>query len=406
MEKHEKTTFKTVCTRSRALAVIAVVLCINLCLSFVNPFRKTNIQELPHDHSWLSWTTRDFAGQQQASDIVFLGSSLLLHPLCQLDAHYLKRPMDYVDHHRQNYTEDKVKEKFGTKSPLCFTFAMPGSLISDDWIIMDSLLKGERKPKIVVLGISVRDFIDNKVRCPGATPTFKYLSKLIDLDSILDLALPNLTDRTDYAIGKVAYLWGVKPGVQTYLSEKVRSITPAIGYKGKRFTDEELEKLLTVDINSELERGMLVEPPDREREFEDNTAEYSARYKTRHENLFKLEKTFFEKLLVTAEEHNIRLVVINMPLTSLNVKLMPPGLYDEYLDTVRGLTEKHGFLFANFNDDTKFPSSLFYDTAHMNSSGGKRFVDAVIELISQDKICTTRLSNDTASGIANSGIIK
>ncbi len=402
MEK-KPNTLKTICTRSRALAVIAVVLCINIGLSFINPLRKTNIQELPHDHSWLSWTTRDFAGQQQASDVVFLGSSLLLHPLCQLDAHFLKRPMDYVDHHRQSYSEHKLKERFGAKNPLCFTFAMPGSMISDDWIIMDTLLKGERKPKVVVLGISVRDFIDNKVRCPGSTPTFKYLSKLIDLDSILDLALPKLTDRTDYVIGKVAYLWGVKPGVQTYLSEKVRTVSPPLASRGKKFTDKELEKLLTVDINSELERGMLVEPPDRDREFEDNTAEYSARYKTRHEDLFKLEKTFFEKLLVSAEKNDIRLVVVNMPLTSLNVKLMPPGVYDEYLETVRGLTEKHGFLFANFNDDTKFPSSLFYDTAHMNSSGGKRFVDAVIDLISHDNICATRLTGDTASGIANTG---
>ncbi|MDZ4835245.1 MAG: DUF1574 family protein [Candidatus Melainabacteria bacterium] len=407
MSKTDKNQFKTVVTKSRALAVIGLVLAVNLALSLTNPFAKTSIEELPKDHSWISWSVHDYASQTKAPDVVYVGSSLLLHPLTMLDAHHLKKPMDYADHHRSVYTEERIAAKVGIPSASCFNFAMPGGMISDDWMIVESVLTGKRKPKVIVLGLCARDFMDNKVRCPGVTPTFKYLSKLINIDPIVDLALPNIMDRTDYLIGKVAYLWQAKPVVQGLLSDVARRIaggsSGAAG--GNGFTPEQLDKLLTADMASELERGMLVEPPDRERQFSDNTKEYSERYKSRHDSLFKVEKQFFDKLLDTAKKNDVRVVVVNMPLTSLNVRMMPPGIYDEYLEAVRTSTEKRGFVFANLNDDTKFPSSLFYDTVHMNSVGGQRLVDAVVDVIYQDKICIEKLRQPEAngSGIADGG---
>jgi len=405
MSPHKSDNLKTVITQSRALAVIGIVLVVNLLLSFFDPFGKTTIAELPKDHSWISWTTQDFVNQPSPPDVVFVGSSLLLHPLAMLDSDHLNRKIDYAEHHRSAYAEDRIAQKMGIEKPICFNFAMPGGMISDDWIIVESILKGHRKPKVLVLGTCARDFMDNKVRCPGVTPTFKYLSKVIDLEPILDLALPNFADRTDFAIGKIAYLWDVKPAVQDCLSENARITLEDLSIVdgGNRFTPKELDALLTADMSSELERGMMVEEPGKARPFADNTGEYAERYKARHENLFNVEKQFFDKLLATANANDIRVVVVNMPLTSLNVKMMPKGTYDEYLDTVRSLTSKYGCVFADLNDDTKFPSSLFYDTVHMNSNGGKRLMDAVVDLIYSDKICTKKLSGTNDRGIASGG---
>lgn len=405
MNKPEPDNLKSVIAKSNAMAVIVVVLLVNLAFAFLNPFGKTTLADLPKDHSWISWTTSDFVSQPATPDIVFLGSSLLLHPLTMLDAHHLKRTVDYADYHRSAYTEERIAASMGVKKPIVFNYAMPGGMISDDWIITEAMVRSRKKPKLIVLGICARDFMDCKVRCPGVMPTFKYLSKAINMQPVLDLALPNLTDRTDFVIGKIAYLWDVKPAIQELLRGQTRSAIAACGVTNgaSQFSPEQLDKLLTADMSAELERGMMVEEPDKERPFTDNTLEYLQRYKHRHESLFASEKQFFEKLLIAAKFNDIKVVVVNMPLTTLNVKLMPPGTYNEYLDAVQTLTSRHDAIFADFNDDDRFPSSLFYDTVHMNSVGGKRFVDALVNVISADKVCIEKLSAPGAAGIASGG---
>jgi hypothetical protein len=405
MKEPKPDNLKFVIAKSNALAAIGVVLLINFVFAYFNPFGKTTLSDLPKDHSWISWTTTDFVNQPVTPDIVYLGSSLLLHPLTMLDAHHLNKTVDYVDYHRSVYTEDRLGERMGVRKPVAFNFAMPGGMISDDWIITEAMVNSGKKPKVIVLGTCARDFMDCKVRCPGVMPTFKYLSKAIDMQPVLDLALPNLTDRTDFVIGKIAYLWDVKPAVQELLRSKTRDVLSSCGITNgaPRFTPAQLDELLTADMSAELERGMMVEEPDKERPFADNTAEYLQRYKHRHEKLFAAERQFFERLLATARANDIKVIVVNMPLTSLNVKLMPPGTYDEYLETVQTLAHKYGAVFENFNDDTRFPSSLFYDTVHMNSVGGRRFVDALVDVMLSDKVCLKKLAAPASGGIAAGG---
>lgn len=405
MTESKRDALKSVFTKSSALAVVGVVLILNFALACLNPFGKRTLSDLPQDHSWISWTTADFVNQRRTPDLVFVGSSLLLHPLTMLDAHYLNRRIDYADYHRSAYTEDRVAVELGVDKPLAFNFAMPGGMISDDWIIVEAMIRSKRKPKIIVLGVCARDFMDCKVRCPGLMPTFRYLSKTIDMEPVLDLALPSLTDRTDFILGKVAYLWNSKPVMQAALRNKTIAALRFLGVTcgASKFTPQQLEELLTTDMSAELERGRMVEEPGAERSFVDNTMEYMQRYKDRHEKLFDIEKQFLEKLLSSAKVNDIKVIVVNMPLTSLNVKLMPPGTHDDYLQSVEMLSARYGAVFEDFNDDTRFPSSVFYDTVHMNSAGGKRFVDALVDVISEDKVCAEKLSGSAGSGIASGG---
>lgn len=393
-------------TKSRAVSVIGVVLAVNFLFLCLNPFSRPTADKLPADHSWIYWTTRDYVRQPSSPDVVFLGSSLFLHPLAMLDSKHLNQTVDYVDHHHTVYAEDRIADKLGISKPQCFTFAMPGSLVSDDWIIFKTLMRGERKPKVLVLGLSMRDLIDNKVHCVGTTPTFKYLSKLIAMEPLLDIALPEPRDRTDYVLGKIAYLWGNKPNVQAILSDAARNfIDPSMRTvcSGKTFNNEEKEKLLTMNINAQLERGWMVEKPDKDREFNDNTEEYAARYHTRNEKIFSTEKEFFKRLMDSAKSSGVQVVVINMPLTNLNVKLIPPGVYDEYRQYVERVTKEHGFIYRDFYGDPRFTSNVFYDTAHMNAEGGKRLVDGIVDTLSADKVCSTNLRSGHHTGIAGSG---
>lgn len=398
MQPEQKPTGKRSVLKSHALSVFVVLLIINIALLGFNPFDKAKLENLPADHSWVYWMTRDLLKLNKAPDVVYVGSSLFMHPLTMQDARYLNRPIDYVDHHRSIYTEDKISEKLLIDKPICFNAGLPGNMVSDDWILIETLLKEDKVPKVIILGLTARDFFDCSVKYPAATPVFKYLSRLIDVEPIIDLAMPNLWERTDHAVAKIVYLWGNKPNVQTLLAENAKQmflpLTDAI-CGGRQFSEAQREELLTMNINAQLERGWMVEPPDRDRDFVDNRREYTKRYRSRRPQMWNAQKEFFQRLLNTASDRNIQLVVVNMPITNLNVDMLPSGVYADYLEMVKTMTESKGFRFADLQDDNRFPGHFYYDTVHMNSRGGKELVHAIVEILSDDGATIAALHGDT-----------
>ncbi len=392
--------------QSRAIAVVAAVLIVNFAFMLFNPFGKPSAENLPEDRSWIYWATKDYVSQSGRPDLVFLGSSLFLHPFAMLDAKHTGQTVDHTNHHKIVYCQDRLISKLGLQKPVCATFAMPGSLISDDWIIFETLMKGKQKPKVVVLGISARDFIDNKVRSPGTTPTFRYLSKLMDMNPLVDIALPEWRDRTDFIAGKIAYLWASKPIVQASLATQACAVLePSVATVCGTGTlaKAEQEKLVTRNINAQLQPGWNLITPDYEPKFEDNTKDFGERYKTRHESLFNAEKEFFVRLIKSAKESDVQLVVLNMPIAALNTKMMPPGVYEEYRDFVKATTRQYGVVYKDFYGDEKFPSSVFYDIVHMNHEGGRRLIDEVVDIVCKDRNCRVALTGQKTAGIARSG---
>jgi hypothetical protein len=86
-----------------------------------------------------------------------------------------------------------------------------------------------------------------------------------------------------------------------------------------------------------------------------------------------------------------------MPLTPVNMTLMPVGYYDRYLQTVKNAIEQYGCAYLNLNDGQKFTSADFRDTAHMNADGGKKLIDAMVAQIKGDQDESVALAKDHSS---------
>src|SRR5690606_8433265 len=102
--------------------------------------------------------------------------------------------------------------------------ALPGGMVSDDWIVSEALFKGAHKPSLIVLGLTARDFMDAKVKCAGVTPAFKNLRRFVDVDEVVDLALPQPRFKANYLTGKHLYLWGKQLELQVLASAATRSV--------------------------------------------------------------------------------------------------------------------------------------------------------------------------------------
>ncbi len=392
----EKTSQKRL-GRSQALLAVMLVAAVNIVLVVLNPLGKYDPERLPSAHSWIWWAAQDFVAQTTPPKVVILGSSLLMNPIQEQDANFQERVVDTVVEHRSAYLESQLRRDLGLGGGSggvhdsidtigCFNFAVPGSLMSDNYMVLRALLNGERKPRAVVLGLALRDFIDNEVPCAAATPSFKYLSRYTDISDLVGLTMPNLWQRGEYWLNQHCYLIGKKLDIQSALSERATAIERPL--VASRYLDCRLNAFdmscYVPGFKSEVERNVWLTKPHQAHVAQDNTAEYRRRYRSRNTQLFECQKTFLDKFCRLAEQQQIKVIIVNMPVTPAHTALMPPGAYDQYVRCLTDASRQYRIPLLDLNSGGRFSQGDFWDTCHMQATGGKKLLDLLAAEMSKN----------------------
>lgn len=178
----------------------------------------------PADFPFYTWTAcaiEDFLSNEQGRPQVdFVGSSLVLAPLGGVDADFLGKAVDAPHHHRSLFFEDAFKKRTG-QDIRTFNFALPGEMPSDAYLIAKFLLKGEKRPDVIVYGVGPRDFLDNLLPSPAATDPYQYLSRFGDVNDRISLIAPDWQERLNYELGRFVYSYGQKTDLSTAFSRGV-----------------------------------------------------------------------------------------------------------------------------------------------------------------------------------------
>lgn len=375
--------------RLTIVPVVILLALINAALLWLKPLANVDPESLPAAHTWVWWATKEFQELKQPPAVVILGSSLLMHPLERIDADYLHENVDYVTHHRCIYMENRLAKELDVSRSTVFNFALPGGMASDDYMVARSLFSGLHKPSVIVLGLGLRDFIDNGVHCAGATPAFKYLKRYTDISDLVDMAMPQIFQRSDYWLGNAIYLWGKKLDLQVLLAEQTKSIlVPRWSrmFKPSQLSSADSERDMPSNLRSEIEKGVMLASPNMPASWDDNTAEYKRRFRSSNDNTFNIQLSFLNKLCELANQKRIKVVIVNMPLTPKNHALMPLGSYDRYVTAIKQTARIYDCEYLDLDHSGKFDYARdYYDTAHMNSSGGRKLVDAMVEFFKERK---------------------
>jgi len=357
-----------------------LILLINAALLCWQPFARVDPKKMPATHTWTWWAVQEYLGTNPTPPVVLIGSSLIMHSLSRQDADFLNQDLDYVRHHRSIYLESLFKRKFGADNAACFNFSLPGDLVSDNYMIVRTILTGEHKPQYVVMALSLRDFIDNAVNCPATTPPFRYLKRFTDISDIANLAMPKIWQQFDFRFGQVFYLWERKLDLQVLAEEWAKTLFRPWSQKAAApslLNNLDYRHHVPANLHSEVEEGMAIVKAHQPVTYDPNYADYKRRCGKANQPMFAIQAEFLRKALQICKERGIKVVVLNMPLTPENLALMPPGSYEQYLNTVRDCSAAQGFPFEDLNSDKRFGHSDFYDTAHMNASGGKKLAEAI-----------------------------
>ncbi len=321
-----------------------------------------------------------FFDSNKRPQLLVLGSSLPMEAIARYDAEFTgsfdEKNLDAVRKYTgASYLEHLIAEKNGA-SMTAFNLTCVACMASDAELILRRVVEAGRAPQIVIFGIGPRDFIDNIVPAVGKTPVCRLLTNRITLPEIVSQARP-LDETRDLLMGQLVYLYKVRGDYKTMLTGWACDLLshPADLFESNQLAKIEKHKAQTAAPRTALKASS--KPATKSSQFAD-LPEWKERYLPANFERFEKEKASFENMLTTCKKNGIRMIVVNMPLTSENKKLIPDKLYARYKNEVCKLPAQFGDELIDLDSNKAFQQSDFYDSAHVNSQGGKKVQDLMV----------------------------
>ncbi len=315
----------------------------------------------------------EFNALKQNPNIVLLGSSLVMFPFWSMDK--AKEPLkvgDIFHHHGSIILEEQLRKDGSYSDPHVFSFAIFGQMVSDAFIYVNEFLQKDRAPEILVYGIAPRDFSDHDLASPMATNTFKRLVNLKNMAPYAELYLPDFQNKMEFLVSRLCYFYDHRWRLQQEFNKGVE--------KAYIFTGMQ-KPLAKLDFAN---AGFMLFGGIKER-WESSEKEYARRYKDIAGQDLNLQMGFLKRLIEVANERGIKLILVNMPLTDVNRKLLPDGFYTQFRKEIASLANKPGVKFVDIGDSPEFVHADFWDTAHLGPSGGHKVLAHLIPAIHELK---------------------
>lgn len=383
------------------VCALIIFVFINVALSVAKPNLQVKPTELPVRLSWEWWRTKSYLSEQTAPDVVLMGSSLLMIPTSLVEADFLNKNIDAVKHPHSKFLEQRLQEAGSARKLSCFNFALPGAMVSDQYLTAHSLFVGKHAPKVMVLGLTLRDFIDSGVDSPTSTPTYQFFRHFEKTNDVRDLLAISPQAAAEVFYNNVNYLSDKRLELQAYFAKPISKAGESALSNlpvNQNFDAMKTQEKGDGNIlgNSAVTEGTFILPPHKVLPYKDNTREYKKRFASSNEKLFVNQLAFLDKLLDDAKAKNIKVVVANMPLTDKNMALMPKGMYERYLSEMNKRAHRGDLSLIDLNSQWVFEDSDFQDTAHMNGAGGAKFMDLLAKSLSMNLRVRRALALNTA----------
>jgi hypothetical protein len=345
---------------SSAILAIGLFMTINMGISLFSNKKITGGDQSAVAEA--SQTAIDqYQSLSQAPDIALIGSSLMMAPVWSLDNKKFPQTADIYHHHRSLTLEQNLAKVTGHKQAV-FSFGLPGLMVSDAFLLNRKLLSKSKHPQTIVIGVAPRDFMDDLLTGETRTAIFQQLMTLDDLPEIGDLYLNSWTEKADFILNNSFYLYGKRFRYQDKLSQ--------IYKRALRTLHLETEQTAQASgAGNDFLQGQ-----NRALIWSKSIEEYKARYKHFNEKQFSKQSLFLVELVKAATANNIKVVLVNMPLTQDNLAAMPKELYPRFSNYVQDTANRYGCKLINMQANNTFSDNEFYDTVHLNAKGGEHFL--------------------------------
>ncbi|MBY0546966.1 MAG: hypothetical protein K2W95_06715 [Candidatus Obscuribacterales bacterium] len=375
--------------RSTFLLAGAVFLAMNAMMSFFTPFPfdpyKFNYK------GWTWWTFNALRNSDRISNIALVGSSTMVSAIAGCDANFQKRGLDLTEHHRASYLEHLLKKRYPKGEFETFSLSAPGQMPSDAYISLKAMVATSSRPDVVIYGLAPRDFIDSTLSAPGDTDAFRYLTRIVNIDDVAQRVFRSPLSKLDWCFQRLVFLYGNSLDFRMALTDGATAIVDASlprPWSKKPFTWWDRRDILPGYLPAEIHpEAVMAGPIDFETaksKYKDNTVEYIQRYKQPDDHVYKTQMYFMGKIADYCRKERIELVLVNMPVTLQNLRILTPTKYYDYLNKLQAFSMMQKISLYDLNDFTRYSQLDFHDSVHLNAFGGQKFFEDVSKSMASD----------------------
>lgn len=253
-----------------------------------------------------------------------------------------------------------------------FVVALPGAMASDIENIAESMFAEGKRPKVVIYTAAPRDFVDNLAIDEKPAYTFSARKdanvRQDALKNMVALAVPPATLRRWDSLLK-------RPSSEHLVDFVVASASQI--YEQRAQLKNAFVDFLCAKTNHDrdlwsAQNGIRASEKGKTR-FDKDLENYMARYRPSNLKRFRKEAPSLDKFAEVCEKNGAQLVLLNMPLSAENKKIIEASLYDRYKALLTDEGQNTGVVV--FDTDTnpiRFDRSKFLDSAHLNRDGSKQ----------------------------------
>lgn len=423
---------------SVTLWTLAMVVAVDLLVVYVNPLRYVN------DSAYIGLNQNpvvsklpEFINSLRNPDMIIVGSSLMLVPAVRCDdtVDHVRTRYDgwYYRNHIQEYNRSEYLQKSLSRALgqdiQIVNLGVVGSMMSDHYLIFKKTIDAGKTPKLVICGVAPRDFMDNCRAEVEQTPTYKVLADVTSIKDILENQgadakessenntknLPQNTAKNiaknidrlgEFATSKIWHYFGARSDYRDFLvamtatatgrpmSLYMANVLNAEKQAGKHKQDPQAQASL--DPDQDMGGVGVLTNSKPKYEHGPNVLSDITLYKTRvyspfNPALYNQQMKYLEKLLSLAQERQIPLLLVNMPITDENIALLPNERWQGYKKQLHDLATSYGATFFDPKESENYLTSDFEDSCHMDTKAGFKFYNQLVESIVKNQALNTSL---------------
>jgi len=373
---------------------------------------KNTNYEARQEGPWIWWVCRSFLSEVEtwgkAPDVVLFGSSQMGSAIFSAEANHRQQAVDTTDQREVKRLEHAIASRTDLNSSIdnlkAFNFSMGGAMASDHYLISQTLLKPDRLPKVAIIGVNPRDFIDNTLPAASATDSFHFLTPYVDLGKLSLVSYPDVFGLMDdffknhLPLKQVAQIAaGDAPpslgNVATFTNPEGKGLEKDQTTGGIARTAGATKVLQAISgAAGDVGRGFWRLPANPDYLYIDNSHEYIRRYKTTKPACVTGQKAYFEALLSYLQQNKVKTIVIGMPSLPNNKALLPQSFWQSFEGYLAQTSASHGARFISLFNDADFGKHDFLDTVHLNRWGGSKLVDRMAQAVTSDPTIVAALT--------------
>ncbi len=391
--------------------VIALLFFVSIGLlttKVIEPIKDGNNSTESQEKTWTEWALTDFNRQKSnPARIVIIGSSLVLTPVNLADAHFHNHTVNGAIHHKSDLLKLLLAKQSNNETEN-FNFALPGLMPSDAYLITKLLLTGKNRPKLLIYGVGPRDFVDNVLAGATSTDPYRCLTKYLPSElangSISLYRGKDWQSHLDYFLAQHFSIYGQRNEILAICAKEGESLYTKASLliagsddsflSRNKFTVADIHNLLptykpmAIGINQCLFQSTVQLESDR---FAKNLDEYRVRYRKLNWDTFTCQSRFFVETLKIAHDNDMRILVVAMPITSINKKLLPDYIFALYRNNLAVLSKSFGADFLDLDKTSCFNDQDFGDTVHLSTSGSIKMIKLIADHISANDLNKTNM---------------